>query len=1019
MVAREPKGEPAQQTEEDTQAATGGPDAIRFPTYADAALRLYDNGYLPIPIVRHQKRPAVSRWSSIPIDLGQVERWAVDFAHCGIGLRTGTLVGIDIDILDQDIAHQMGALVEARLGATMMRVGLWPKRLSLYRTDQPFAKMAIDKVEVLALGQQFVAFGLHPTTKQPYHWPTHDSPLDCPLGDLPLVSEAACEALLGELASLVPEATWPKPRRTVTPGTVEFRQPVRDDSGLVVDGRDGWLSSLAYNAVQDSVDAAIPLDAEDLADRVWQRFTATTDIARTKQDGRHTYSFQDALQKVRDKLALLQAGRLPPRASIAAEPVEVDPGLPVEEARQKLGDAISEFCARVEAWLKTDRDAPAPRVGLRASVGLGKTAVSREHLLQAQARLKAEGLPHRILIFTPSLALADESAENWTRDDLRVAVHRGYEAKVPGMDVGMCRDIDMVRMAIASGQSVFPNACMRRGGSRCHNFDGCAKQDNLQDVGNADVVLAAYDSLFSGLAIAIDQIAVIVIDEGCWERAVAEISLTVTDISRIDEIDQPRMVDPVEEENAWTELCGLRKSATEALLANGAGVLSRQFLVDVGLTVDTCITGTVLEERLRVNPGLRPGLPQGARHEAAKLTEQAKLSVHRERLFRAFTSLLRGSSEQDGRITILPPDPKTVEQSIHIAVLHQIHPDLRPLPILHLDATLRHVLAATVLPGLEVIEITAAMPHMHLTAVQGRFGKTTLVEDPRADPAENRRRANRLRDCVDHVRWHAKRVAPGRTLVVTYKSIEAAFIGIPGVVTGHFKAIAGLDVFKDVALLIVIGRPLPPDRDIAQLTGAYFGHVPVGGYTQARCGLLMRDGSRRGFAVRHHEDARAEQIRAAICDDEILQAIGRGRGVNRTVDNPLEVQVLADVALPLVYDQVLAWDVISPDVFQRMLLAGIAVDSPADAALMHPELFGNAEQAKKAFQRAAFKGQNPLDITHRDLSLKSARYRRGGKGRSWQRAWWIDGIASGVRQNLEDALGALEGWEREPDNDAR
>ena len=979
--------------------------------FGNKALRLFDNGYLPIPIVRDQKRPAVNRWSAIPIDLAQVERWAVDFPDCGVGLRTGGLVGIDIDILDPDIAYQMGALVEARLGATLMRVGLWPKRLYLYRTEQPFRKMAIDKVEVLGLGQQFVAFGIHPATKQPFRWPADDSPLDFPLGDLPLVSEAACASLLGELASLVPLHHAPKPRHAAPPGTSEFHHPIRDDSGIVVDGRDGWLSSLAYHAVQDAIDAAAPLDAEDIADRVWQRFTATTDIARTKQDGRRAYGFQDALRKVQDKLALLKAGRLPPRASMAAEPIEVDPGLPVAEARKKLGDAIGAFCGQVEAWLKTDRDTPAPRVGLRATVGLGKTAVSREHLLQAQARLRADGLPHRILIFTPSLALADESAANWMGDDLRVAVHRGYEAKVPGMDVGMCRDIAMVRMAIASGQSVFPNACLLRGGSRCHNFGACNKQQNLTDVSHADVVLAAYDSLFTGLSVKADDVAFIVIDEGCWERAIRDESMDIAAICKLTAVDETRMADAAEEEKAWQELFSLRRAVVAALQANGTGVLSRQVLVDAGLSVEDCLKAEQLENLLRADPGLTPGLAQGARRRAEELSRDANLSVRRAFLFTALAQLLQGLAEQNGRVEILQPDAATGAQSVRTTGLYLIDEHLRTLPILHLDATLRTELAATVLPDLDVSEITAAMPYLHLTAVQGSFAKTTLVADPTADPVENRRRSNRLKECVDYVRWHARRVAPGRTLVVTHKAIETAFEAIPGVATGHFKAIAGLDVFKDVALLIVIGRPLPPDRDIAQLTGAYLGHVPVGGYKQSRRGLLMRDGSRRGFAVRQHEDPRAEQIRAAICDDEILQAIGRGRGVNRTADNPLEVQVLADVALPLVHDKLTPWDLICPDVFQRMLLAGIAVDSPVDAATLQPQLFGSADMAESLFRRSGFNRQNSISNIYREMTVKSARYRRAGKGRSWQRVWWIDGSSADARAGLIKGLGPIEGWD--------
>jgi hypothetical protein len=1010
-MARGTRTGPSQQTEKDIQAAGGGQIAVGHPTYAEAALKLFDNGYAPIPIRPGEKRPAVKGWSDVRMDHAQVEAWAREHTTHGIGLLTGNLVGIDVDILDPDIAHQMGQIVERGLGSTLMRVGLWPKRLYLARTDTPFAKLQIGKLEILGRGQQLVAFGIHPDTQQPYYWPQGDSPLDIPLSDLPLVNEADCKALLSELAGLQPEIGAAQLRRRSTSGVaVTSSGPVRHANGLVADGRDGWLSSLAYHVVHDARDLGAPLDPDTLANRVWQRFSATTDLSRPKRDGAEFYAITDSLRKVRDKLGLLAASRLPPRLLPDVEPVAVDPGLPVEEARTKLAAAIGEFCARAEAWHVSGHIDAAPRVGLRASVGLGKTAVSREHLLQSQAQLRAKGLPHRILVFTPSLALADESARGWMQEGLRVAVHRGYEAKTPGGDTEMCRDLDMVRMAIASGQSVFHNACMRRGGARCHNFEACAKQDNLAEVHKADVVLAAYDSLFSGLPIKADDVALMVVDEGCWERAIKRTQLALDEITAMDACSEPRMNDTVEEELAWSELFSLRQLVQQALRTYGPGVVPRQALRTAGLSVDACERAAVLEVQLRVEPGLRPGLPQGARRRAVELSLDANRSVRREALFLALAQLLNGPAEQDGRIRVLPPDPITCAQHVLITGLHQVHDDLQRLPVLHLDATLRPEMAATVLPEMTVTDITAAASHMTLTAVQGRFAKSTLVADAKADVTENRRRANRLKECVDYVRWHAARVTPGRTLVVTYKAIECAFAGIPGVVTGHFKAIAGLDSFKDVALLIVIGRPMPSDVDIAHLTGAYLGHVPSAGYRMARRGVPMRNGSRRAFVVRQHEDPRAEEVRAAVCDDEVIQAIGRARGVNRTADNPVAVHLLADVALPLVHDQVISWALVCPDIFQQMLREGMAVDSPADAARIHPEKFGNAEQAKKAFQRGVFGGHFPIENTYREMSLKSARYRRAGRGRSWQRVWWIDGDEHDVRQNLEAVLGKLDGW---------
>lgn len=1008
-MAREAEYGPAQHAENDAQAADCGQNSIGHPTYAEVALKLLENGYEPLPLFPMQKRPIPTGWTTTVIDEAQVLKWTDKHPDAGVGLRTGHVVGIDIDVLDPEIAHQMGQIVEKRTGATMMRVGLWPKRLYLVRTEHPFAKKSVRKLEILGVGQQFVTFGIHPDTRSPYYW-TDETPLDVPLSDLPLVDEATCSDLLNELAALLPPiGAKQRKSRSVHPSG-DNGGPTRNEAGLVIDGRDSWLSTIAYHVVHDVIDAGWILETDGLADRVWERFAATTDLSRGKKDSTESYSFLDAQRKVHDKLALHAAGRLPPRAPPEAQPVEVSPGLPVDEARARLANEIAAFSKATEAWVAAGRSELGPRVGLRASVGLGKSAVSRRELLALQKRLMGTGLPHRILVLVPSLALADEAGTGWKAEGIKVAVHRGYEAMMPGLGIPMCRDIDMVRMATASGLPVFPNACLRRGGASCHNFDHCAKQQNLREVESADVVLAAYDSLFTGLAVDPEKVALMVIDEGCWERAVRKISIRHAEIMVTDAADQPRMDDPEAEERAWTELYRLRGLVADALMANGAGPLQRQRLIDIGLTEADCASAAVLEAQLRVDPGLRPGLPQGARTRVVKLSLDANRSVRREALFRALEACLQGTDELDGRIQVHSADPATGALSIDVTGLHQIDPALVRLPILHLDATLRPGLAKTVLPGLEVKEIAADMPHMYLTAVQGSFGKSSLVEDPKASPAENRRRLNRLQECVDHIRWQAARVSPGRVLVVTYQAIEAAFSSIPGVSTGHFKAIAGLDVFKDVALLIVIGRPLPGSDDLAKLTGAYFGHVPKGKYHTVRSGLLMRDGSRRAISAIEHEDPKAELLRAAVCDDEVIQAIGRGRAVNRTEANSLEVQVLADVALPLAHDSVVPWDSVKPDLMQRMLLAGLAVDSPADAAALHPELFTDATQAQKAFERAGFKRQIPIGTTYRERSLKSARYLRGGRGRSWQRAWWVTGSDSVARRHLETAMGKLSQW---------
>lgn len=135
--------------------------------------------------------------------------------------------------------------------------------------------------------------------------------------------------------------------------------------------------------------------------------------------------------------------------------------------------------------------------------------------------------------------------------------------------------------------------------------------------------------------------------------------------------------------------------------------------------------------------------------------------------------------------------------------------------------------------------------------------------------------------------------------------------------------------------------------------------------------------------------------------------------MNRSDDTALAVQLLADIALPLVHDGVLAWEQVAPDIVQRMLLEGMAVSSPADAVAVHPGLFGSSNQAKLTLARVGFKGQIPISITYRGMTLKSARYRRPGRGRSWQRAWWLAAAHPDARRHLEAAVGPLAEWQVE------
>ena len=73
-------------------------------------------------------------------------------------------------------------------------------------------------------------------------------------------------------------------------------------------------------------------------------------------------------------------------------------------------------------------------------------------------------------------------------------------------------------------------------------------------------------------------------------------------------------------------------------------------------------------------------------------------------------------------------------------------------------------------------------------------------------------------------------------------------------------------------------------------------------------------------------------MRSAICQDELLQAVGRARGVSRTAANPVDVILLGNVPVPgLVLDTVEQWH--APSVDDEILARhGAVLEAASDAA---------------------------------------------------------------------------------------
>jgi putative DNA primase/helicase len=187
-------------------------------------LGLLDHGYIPLPITNPDapgkdagKRPTLKHWQTVETTPAAIRSWERSRRHeTNTGLRCGHLLGIDVDVRDGGLVHRLLDLASDTIGATpLMRIGQAPKTLLAYRTEIPFTKIKTPRllmpggqhalIECLATGQQFVGFGIHPGTRQPYRWP-RATPLDVPLSELPAMTEAQARAFVAEAERLLRNA---------------------------------------------------------------------------------------------------------------------------------------------------------------------------------------------------------------------------------------------------------------------------------------------------------------------------------------------------------------------------------------------------------------------------------------------------------------------------------------------------------------------------------------------------------------------------------------------------------------------------------------------------------------------------------------------------------------------------------------------------------------------------------------------------------------------------------------------
>ena len=143
------------------------------------------NGFQPIPC--SQKGCYMDGWTKVVIDAGVIVGWEKEVisagkntkgsGHPSTGIRCGDITGIDIDVTHGKVVAKIGTWLNDNWGRGLIRIGRAPKALVVYGQPHPHRKVRsvyVDQdgnkqvLELLGVGQMFVADGIHPRTKKPY-----------------------------------------------------------------------------------------------------------------------------------------------------------------------------------------------------------------------------------------------------------------------------------------------------------------------------------------------------------------------------------------------------------------------------------------------------------------------------------------------------------------------------------------------------------------------------------------------------------------------------------------------------------------------------------------------------------------------------------------------------------------------------------------------------------------------------------------------------------------------------------